>query len=82
MLSIGDAGNLPGFIAIAGAGEVRFTVAAAVDQSSFVPAKALIQAWMTDPVRQGGDTLLLPCTSVPLRYGAPCRMPRPAPPMH
>jgi hypothetical protein len=38
MLSIGDAGMPPGFIAIAGAGEVRFTVAAAVDQSSFVPA--------------------------------------------
>ena len=58
------------------------TVAAAVGQSSFAPATALIQSWMTDPARQGGDTLLLPCKSVSLRYGAPRRMPRPAPPMH
>jgi len=55
------------------------TLQTAVGQSSFAPATALIQSWMTDPARQGGDTLLLPCKSVPLRYGAPGRTPRPAP---
>jgi hypothetical protein len=80
MVPMGDPTLPPGFINLQV--EARYTVAAIVNQASYAAAMVQIHVWMTDPVRQNGDCLLVPCASVSLRYGAPRRMPRPAPPMH
>ena len=81
MLTINDAGMPAGFIPLPHAVEARYTVSNVADQPTFAGARAGAQLWMTDPARQVGDSHLIRCDSVDLRYGDARRLLRPRP-MH
>ena len=81
MLTLGDGGMPAAFVRLPGAMEARFTVSNVADQPTFAGARAGAQLWMTDPARQVGDSHLIRCDSVDLRYGDARRLLRPRP-MH